>query len=496
MYSAVKGAYELSSKLTVDIPISIILFLSKVWRCGLMCPQSQRYCSSLKQCLPQYLECRPPANSTQQYAILGNIDISSLPLAPFFISASINASAILTNPLNATNIGDWMVFLSNGTSFNLTSLSAGVVVDRAAYLKFKSSRGNAYGIRTVNYFLVSDLVAQDRSLSFTVGSVVSTRTFNKNLKKTAALIIKPIARFQQLKAKSPVPVITIEEDSKMDVKGPGFRVPNYLTLKTEIEDHEIPRFMYPYIPREELDLYHQYKMTFSRRRSSANVVSMNGGTWQAKIKGEELFGGAYDLQLNNKFPVFGSDLYFFPLKDFTGTATLALRICYCNMMHPEDVPLFINITINVRGINDRPVPLTLRVNLPPIGFNSSNNGFSVASLGFYAKDPEQVSFGIAILSVSKSQLGKWYYKFSSGAWVEYNPQRKNGNKQGNISVLHLKPEDSLKFFLQKRTTQWTTSSAFKQAWLRFAFWDMTDGKPNGILLAFFCVFSFAGFLCH
>ena len=188
--------------------------------------------------MAQYLECRPlkPVNSSQKYQVLGNVDISSLPLAPFFISASINASAILTSPPNATNIGDWMVYLSNGTSFNLTSLSGGVVVDRAAYLKFKSSKDNAYGIRTLNYFLTSDLVAKDRSLNFIVGSIVNTEGFSRNMKKTAILLIKPIARFQTLKTKSILPVVTIKEDIKMDVKRPGIRVSDYLSLKTEIED--------------------------------------------------------------------------------------------------------------------------------------------------------------------------------------------------------------------------------------------------------------------
>ena len=460
------------------------------------CPHWQRYCSTSKSCMGQYLNCRPlkRVNSSQQYPVLGNVDISSLPLSSFSISASINASAILTNPQNATNIGDWIVYLSNGTSFNLTSLSGGVVIDRAAYLKFKSLKENAYGIRILNYFLVSDLVGQDKSLNFIVGSVVNTGGFNISMKKTAVLLIKPVARFQQLKAKSKLPVITINEDSKMDTKGPGFRVSDYLTLKTETEDHKIPSSMYSYIPKAELDEYHQYKLTFSRRKPSANVALMYGGIWQVKIEGEQIFGGAYNLELRNKFPVFGSDLYFFPRKDFTGTAMLSLRICYCNMMHPEDVPLFLNITVNVLSINDRPVPLKQLIILPPIAFDTTaqpNNGFPVSSLGKFAKDPEEVSFGIAILSVSKSQLGKWHYKLSSGSWVEYtlNPGRNNRNKQGAFDVLHLKPTDSLKFLLQNGTSQWTNSSALKRAWLRFAFWDMTDRKSNGMLLAFFlCYF--------
>ena len=441
-------------------------------------------------CMPRYLNCQPipQVPPKDMYPVIGHVDMTDLRSSVFYLSGFINETTIVTKPRMVNQHGDWIVHFSNGRSSNLSRTSGGLVVSSSAYFTFDSNNDNAYGIRILQYYNVTDMQLRGflpNGFNLTEGAFVNTSLIYSS-PKMAALLIRPIGRTEPLTLKKQFPSLMFLEDTRYDILARNpLHLQDFFEFRIKIEDHDVSSTLYPYIPKPELDLFYQYKMTFDNHRPVAQVISMHGsGTWKAKVRGEELSSGALDLRIGSELTLSNSEVYFLPNTHWHGVAWLHFNVCYCNLQHLEERAVPLNITIKVQSVNDQPIALTKALFLPVIAYNTTavaNEGFLISSLQKYVTDVDNPLVGIAVLSASYSRIGKWYYNLGNTSWQEFKQRKqlRHTERAGSLDILRLKPDDQLKLVLHDKAAVWSHLNAMKGAWLHFMFWDMTDGTSNG-----------------
>lgn len=467
-----------------DVKFFLINF--QLSRCSSPCLPWQELCSISFSCVSRYLNCQPvnPVSPDKAYPLVGHVDMDALRSSLFPVSSFVNETIILVRPSNATNAGHWLVEISSELTVNLTTLQSGLVVDKSAFLQFESADDNSYGVRILNYYKLSDLGNYNVS-KYVNGALVGDSGLSNITRKTAVLLIRPVARTERLRMKPNPPVISILEDSgTMSLP----RINEFLNLNTELQDHSIPRSMFPYLDNRELDLFYEYKTMYQTVQPTAKVAlisSTGSGTWYAKVAGDQFSTERFKLNPGAEFPVFTTDLYFQPMGNYYGEAWLLLNVCYCGQAHQEDKAITIRIPVEIKPVNDKPKAWVKRIAFPPIAYNTTthpNNGFSVSLLNQYVSDIETTNLGITVFDALSSRIGKWYYKLKNGTWTELKQRRlvEHGSSYGDIEVVRLLPDDEIKFELNDDARHWSFADAMREVRLHFMFWDMADNKSSGM----------------
>ncbi len=461
--------------------------------------------------MPIYQNCQPLTKvpDDQMYLLIDQVDMTVVVNSSFLISDFISDTIIAFESSSFDNHGHWMAFLPSGVSLNVSNAATGVVLSPTTYLKFHSHKDQSYGVRLLHFYRAGDLLSSGGkptndspiwqhnnfpntshfntdaySVNSSVGDFVDLSQVNINPRR-AVLLINPIKRTEPIEVGSNFPNWTITEDSRMDKYGTGFRLREYLNLKVHMTNDSIPKSMHPYINKQALDMFYEYKLTHDRSQPIITVVSLSdSGHWHVRFTDERNRRRMINVVAGKSFPVFNSAVFFHPAANFHGVAWLYFNASYNNTFDQQHNTTSINATVTVLSVNDKPTTFAKVIQLPSIAYNltaSPNTGFNVSQLGIFALDLDDVSLGIAVLGVSKSMLGKWYYQLGSGSWTEMPVKERQTNRHshGHIDVIRLLPGDRLKFQLSDASRHWSYARALKEVWLHIEFWDMTDGKSSG-----------------
>ena len=464
----------------------LIFTLALQASCRSSCLSWQELCSASYSCLPRYLDCLPvnPVPPNEAYPLIGHVDMDMLRNSLFPMSSFINETVIIARSLDEAYNGDWVAELSNGHHVNLSAIAGGLLAEKSTNLQFDSADDNSYGARILHYYKLSDIQNFNAS-HYSNGALVDSSILSNRTRKTAVLLIRPVARAERLRLKSRPPAFKIFEDSKM-VSVPS--IVEYLNLNIDMQDHNVPKSLYPYVNKDELDIFYQYKATYEKFRPKATVVAVSdNGKWYGKLPDQEFASDTFGLTPGTDFPVFFTKLYFIPSANYYGEAWLHLNVCYCSLTHQEEKPLSFKLRVQVHSVNDQPKAFMKRIQFPPIAFNTTshpNNGFRISVLQKYASDFETSNLGITVFDALSSKLGKWQYKLQNDTWKDLKQRKmvEHGSSYGEIEIVHLSAEDDIRFKLNNDASHWSLAEAMREVRLHFMFWDMSDNKTTGMHL--------------
>ena len=463
-------------------------------QCDIWCLPWHELCANNHKCLSKYLKCQAvtKAAPNETYRLVGHVDIDMLHSSLFPLANFLNETVVLIPTSAQSNGGDWIIHLSDGRSINLTTVIGGLVAEKSTRVRFVPTDANSYGARKLHYYKLSG-VKNKSKVPISNGDLIGHQVLSSAILRTAVLLIRPVGRSERLKARGNPPNISFPVNGKTAFVS---SIRNYLNFDVELKDYDIPQVLYPFIDQKELELFYRHKAVYKTYKPTAKVDFISsGGTWYAKNLDDPFRKDMFALYLGAVLPVFSTGLYFAPLANFDGIASLRLNVCYCNLPSQGDNVVTIHIPVEVSAVKNKPLSHVKFALLPPIAYDtakSSNDGFKVSILRKFVYNVEPRDLGIAVYYASKSTNGRWLYKISGHSWTAIS-QRVPVNSS-SIEVARLGPNDDLKFELKDASSYWSYSEAVKQTRLHFMFWNMIDFKRRGMDCFLFSVFCFLVFV--
>ena len=429
--------------------------------CSQSCFIGEEFCANDNSCLPEYLNCSAIEPADKQYPLLGHVDIDMLSSTVFPISSLTEGEAFVWAPSAAK--GEWILTLSNGEITRDLSSQSPYTASGAAYLQFIPKDTDYYGAKV--------LIFGELSGNYYEGIAYEPQDGEK---RTAILLVKPVARAENLHLKSQPEAITIENRNNTSV---NLQVGPLLGFKITVQNREIPKSLYPYISREELDLFHQYKTTYLNMQPKATVLSMStNDSWYIKDISRDTASETIKLSTGATFLVFTSNLTFIPPDGYYGKEVLELKLCYCDFPIQSQESVAFNISVELI----EPIKAAEYIHFPPLPFNisdDSNSGFNISVLKKHVFGRETPSLGMLIYG-DESELGTWHFKLrNDDIWQELELYKASGGP--SIDTVRLGPNASLKFTLINDTF-WSKEDAGKVGKLVFRFWEMSDNAMKGL----------------
>ena len=435
---------------------------SQAFGCEQSCFIGEEFCANNSSCLPEYLNCTAIEEATGPFQLLGHVDIDMLSNTVFPMSLLANVNAFVWAP-SATE-GEWILTLSDGKTTHDLSGSYAYVAGPYAYLQYIPKDTNSYGAKFLKFGEM-------------VGEVDEGSQYypTDDQRSAAILLVKPVSRAENLYLKSQPEAITIENRNTTAVNIPP--VGNFLGFKIKVQNREIPKSLYPYISRKELDLFHEYKTTYLNMQPKAIVLSMStNDSWYIKDIAKDTAIETTKLSTGSTFPVFTSNLTFIAPDGHYGNEMLELKLCYCDIpIHSQE-----SITLNISVELIEPIKAAEYIHFPPLPYNISddfNSGFNISVLKKHSFGRETPRLGMVIYGM-ESELGTWLFKLDEDdIWDTLTLNTSSDSDR--IYTLHLGPKDSLKLELINDTF-WSEEDAEKGGKLVFRYWEMSDDAEKGL----------------